>query len=200
MPWQSLYNAIYSADSADVRKPTAALLDRFEIALQINLPVDYRAFILMFGPGVLGGKYLILSPRCKDNPAFDMTNFNQSFRQSLDESIVLQNSFKDLPLVRRLVFFSRTLDNDYYGWDANSIGVQALPQAPIHQLLRLGEETDIVALSFREFVDNICRSGPMPEEASAHCSFAPAQITRGVERNASPRANRRPPSKKRRKD
>jgi hypothetical protein len=80
------------------------------------------------------------------------TDAELDFREDIKNSKVLQNNYKDIELMNRLVFFSRTLDNDYFAWDSVTIPDKRSGELPIHFLPRLAETTSIVAGSFFEFV------------------------------------------------
>jgi hypothetical protein len=53
--WQLLYSTlqiILSEDSPDLPKPTSSVLDEFELRRGFRLPIAYREFIQVFGPGI----------------------------------------------------------------------------------------------------------------------------------------------------
>ena len=156
--WRSLFRGIWAVpDGYDpVSPPSEADLEQFEADFGIRLPESYRTFVLQFGAGELAQEFMIFAPRCQANSDYDMTKFNQQFRRAFDKSKVLQKSYDDPQLIRRLLFFARTIGNDYFGWDPGDGGDKERPEYAVHFLPRLVENSRTVAGSFREFVEDLC--------------------------------------------
>lgn len=185
--WSDLYDGIYAMSSDElnsVPKPTDADIDHSEEVLHLKLPRSYRSFIKLFGPGgfVYQGteQCSILSPSCVGNSRFDIIIFNERFRKSLRGSPSSKSYYKDPELIHRLVFFGQTVGNDYYGWDPEGASNQAAFEMPVHQLLRLNQETSIVAGNFISFIEHYCVHESLAKHSTSpkkHCVFFPAQIT-----------------------
>ena len=156
--WHRLHDEIVqdSGDDELVPSPTDEALNHFEADFQMRLPRDYRSFIKLFRPGELAEHYLLFAPYCIGSSTFDMTQFNNNYRREFDESEVMRDSFVDPAAIRRLIFFCRTVDNDYYAWDPADGSGKSPYELPIHFLRRLGESTFIIASTFREFVLSYC--------------------------------------------
>jgi hypothetical protein len=156
--WAELCREIWSQPPGfrAVQKPEEGELDAFECEINSPLPPSYREFILMFGPGELAQEFMIFAPICPGNKHFDMRKFNNHFRQAFDKCEVLQNSYKEPQLIRRLVFFGRNIGNDYFGWDPEETAKKANPEYQIHFLQHLAESTRIIAASFEKFILEIC--------------------------------------------
>lgn len=191
--WTPLFNAIYRVppeQQALVPKPTDGDLNLFEEEMRIRLPAGFRSFIKLFGPGGFLCKdqqqIAILVPGCVGNSAFDMTRFNRIFKKSLRDSPAQQAFYKDPQQIERLVFFSQTPENDFFAWDPDNVTDSKTFEMPVHQLLRLGEATTVIASTFQDFVETWClynlvslpkggRSNQVPNPAG--CSYLPAQLT-----------------------
>jgi hypothetical protein len=155
--WNVLVGKIYPLPNKDlVPKPTINDFDLFESQFLVRAPASYRSFLRRFGPGRLVDKYLIFAPNCIGNRILDLTDFNKTFRKSFDNNLDVRSYYKDPHLVRRLVYFCRTLDNDYFGWDPKDVSDPKNSEMPVHFMKRLDKESKIVASTFREFIEQFC--------------------------------------------
>jgi hypothetical protein len=138
-----------------VSKPTAAALEQFETESGVKLPVDYRSFIRLFGPGELAGEFFLLAPGYPTSN-IDLKLHTIEFRRGVQRSPSIRQSFDDPVFVGRLLFFCRTFQGDKFAWDTADVTNQEEHDYRIHLWRHEGEKTEIVAGSFREFIEDLC--------------------------------------------
>jgi hypothetical protein len=136
-------------------KPTASALRLFETEMGVKLPVDYHSFIQLFGPGELAGEFFLLGPGYPTSN-IDLKLHTLEFRRGVQRSPWIRQSFDDLELLSRLLFFCRTFHGDKFGWDPTDITNPEGDDYRIHLLRHESRKTEIVANSFREFIEDLC--------------------------------------------
>lgn len=151
--WKDLYAKLEIRAGAKARKPTDAMLDRFEKAHGFELPDDYRGFAKTFGPGELGAYVRIYTPVPKGSNG-DLSELVDMVHEGAE---VLSETYGDPKLIERLVPFADTIGGDTIAWDP-----EAVTDADAHEyaILLLPDDSPKVkrvASDFGEFVD-ICLS------------------------------------------
>jgi hypothetical protein len=155
--WQSLYDGLLIPTTPKVRwvsKPTVADLQAFEKEMKVKLPVDYRSFILLFGPGELAGEFFVLSPGY-EKTNIDLKHVTLEFRRGLQDRWVRQ-SFENPEFICSLIFFCRTFHGDRFAWDPQDITDSKQHDYRIHHWLHEAPKTKIVANTFCHFIEDIC--------------------------------------------
>jgi hypothetical protein len=121
-----------------------------------------RRSLPLICPRAIGrlSSFLAQGRLCKyGNSKLDMTRINLAFRKSVRKGNPVAESFYlDIEMIRRLVFFAGKA-GDLYGWDPNDEPKSPGSELPVHELLRLGKASAIVADSFRSFIEDYCLNG-----------------------------------------
>ncbi len=161
--WQELYDSIkiIPADGKPFAElPDSKTLDEFESSYDVKLPVAYREFIQVFGPGELGQEFRIYAPgfitceRLKRN--FDLGTF-QDFTASLStDSISLKYHEGYNEQIARMVFFATSGDGEIIGWDVHDVRDEEKHEYGIYILLRGRGKPELFAKTFKEFIDYDC--------------------------------------------
>ncbi len=191
--WQELYNSIeiIPADGMPYAElPNSKTLDEFESSYNIKLPVAYREFIQVFGPGSeLGQEFHVYAPgfttcdRLKRNA--DLGTF-QDFTASLStDSISLKYHEGYNEQIARIFFFAASGAGEIIGWDVDDVRDEEKYEYGIYILVRGRRKPDLLANSFKEFIEDCCFSdgysnlfeNPEPwdeEEFGSQRTFYPA--------------------------
>jgi hypothetical protein len=141
-----------------VPKPEINWLDDYEVRSGFRLPVGYREFIQVFGPGELGDGYKIRAPGYRlTGQGQDARVFN--FQVDLDEFNAhpdwSHRKFKEPDQIMRLVYFADDSNGDLYGWDPQYIRSHEPTEYAIYVVEREEDErARLVATSFVDFVNN----------------------------------------------
>jgi hypothetical protein len=162
--------------TALVDKPTDLDLDAFEKRNHFRLPLSYRSFVKLFGPGQLAFDFTIRAPgyvktpqMCLSNSAYplvDIDCFNLDLRSEgpLRPEVLSEYADPD-SRVGRLVFFADNTAGDLVGWDTLELLDAESLESAIYMVL--GEEMSIrfLASSFFQFIDTICYDKPSSDAA-----------------------------------
>jgi hypothetical protein len=137
-------------------KVTDAALDEFEKKIGVPLPLSYRSFIKLFGPGELAWKYRIYAPGDpRLNPFVEIASYNQSIAKDLAKPGF--KNWKDLPRLKRMIFFCRTDEAEWIGWDTEDVRDRKKHEYGIYTTTRHREVKEL-ADSFEDFILNVCLS------------------------------------------
>jgi hypothetical protein len=155
--------------------PDAGDLDLYESRSGFLLPLDYREFILTFGIGWMatGTSYWFAVPGFRgEPPTCDPTALTAWFRRTIgfdslsDES--LAEHFDDPRRARRMLLFTKTDENDFYGWDPEDVTDPAGRECGIYLLGRYDTRVRRVATTFREFILSVCFEGAIKPDGSGY--------------------------------
>lgn len=69
--WTSVAESVYFTHSNDRQKPTACHLNALEARLAFHLPMSYRAFVRVFGPGRLAQAFTVYAAGYLNAPVID---------------------------------------------------------------------------------------------------------------------------------
>jgi hypothetical protein len=130
--WKRLYNRLTiertpaTARYEELPKPTLAALNQYEAATGFKLPLSYRKFIRVFGPGIHAHYYFIRAPGYwpdfpnKSDANFDLLRFYERCR---DAEFIDQNAayHHDREFVSRMVPFCTSFHGDVIVWDPKDI-------------------------------------------------------------------------------
>jgi hypothetical protein len=161
--WDSLRDRLEIwEDDDDVPKPGTSALDAYEAATGFRLPESYSQFVLAFGPGELGGLFMIAAPGYPDHPDedIDLGRMSRGFRKRAgferrsDED--LAGWHDDPRRARRLVLFAKDIGPDYYGWDPEDVRDTEAHEYGIYALMHSDPRVLNIAGSFREFIEEYC--------------------------------------------
>lgn len=151
-PWRLLYETfdVEGDDRQSVARPTTKELDRFEKKTGIKLPAGYRAYLQVFGPGVLiigsdPQETFIRSPYCK-NRAYELVKAVER----------IENLKNDPPRgmddqTRRLVVFSWNGLGDEFGFDPQDITDSEAPEFGVYAWYR-GDNVVKMSDTFQGFI------------------------------------------------
>src|SRR5262245_52672134 len=120
--WSSLYRSLQIKEYPGrrrIRQPTDLDLDKFESSTRFKLPVSYREFIKVFGPGTLGVFFRIAAPGySSEGDPIDLAAFNSSFKGTNphDKSRWRRAYGDDAARVERMVMFALTDAVETIGW------------------------------------------------------------------------------------
>jgi hypothetical protein len=156
--WQRLYDSLEIRElPADSRikalpKPSDEDLDLYERESGFLLPLSYRAFIKVFGPGELGGDFRLRAPGYPDDSHADLGRTNAEIRAGLTETFL--SFFTDPERVARMVFFCAPGGGDWIGWDPEDVRDARLREYGIYEIG--DEQMEKVADSFPQFIEEVC--------------------------------------------
>jgi hypothetical protein len=156
--WQRLYDSleIHGLPAGSrikaLPRPSDEDLDRYERESGFRLPLSYRAFIKVFGPGELGGDFRLRAPGYPDDPYADLGRTNAEIRAGFTETFL--SFFDDPERVSRMVFFCAPGGGDWIGWDPEDVRDAELREYGIYEIG--DEEMEKVADSFPQFIEEVC--------------------------------------------
>lgn len=158
--WQALYDRILIIypEMTYVAKPTRAAIADFEKKCKFVLPNSYCDFIRVFGPGRIGARFRLYAPGYLStlNYKCDLSVFNTDF-QSWNKDLGLNpTTYKDEPLIRRLVVFSKTIGGDIIGWDPQDVRDEAAREYGIYYWPYGCKDVSLIATSFKSFIKEFC--------------------------------------------
>jgi hypothetical protein len=133
-------------------RPSDDDLNRYERESGFRLPLSYRAFVKVFGPGELGGDFRLRAPGYPDHPHADLGRSNAEIRAGLTKTFL--SLFNDPDRVARMVFFCAPGGGDWIGWDPEDIRDAELHEYGIYEIG--DEEMEKVADSFPQFIEEVC--------------------------------------------
>lgn len=156
--WASLYDTLCGEDT-EARKPTSKDLDQFEKSLSFKLPLSYRSFIQMFGPGRMTRAYDIASPGFPESgDSVDLLLLNQTTQEvfTREENRKLYSA-DQLAWIQRLVYFCAQRNGDLIGWDPHDIQDPTCNEYGVY-LFGRSDWMKRIALSFEQFIAEVCLS------------------------------------------
>lgn len=164
--WAELYRGLQILETPRPRvaPPSDADLDQFERDFGFRLPLDYRAFIKVFGPGELTYDYGFRSAGCRAShtgPAAEQYNAKVdliALNAVLQEMMATREAM-DGPYTtqaRRLVYFAGNTAGDYVGWDPDNICDEKTAEYGVFMVRREDGDARPVANSFAAFVKREC--------------------------------------------
>jgi len=170
--WKALYRSLDAREQPHLKplpKPTDAMLDEFESRSGFTLPLSYRAFIKVFGPGELAWEYRMFAPGYPhQSEMIDLEKFNADFRKPFADTEHpritkrLLEQYKDGQRLFRAVVFCRTGTGDLICWDPADVRDGRQREYGIYQLARK-DFVEPLAVTFPEFIEDVCLS-----EANLH--------------------------------
>lgn len=152
--WQQLYEEVYFVCGDQDRnreKPTDQHLDRFQEKLAVRLPVSYRAFIKVFGPGFIARSFPIYSPGYRGAGVVDMLANNKWQDEYTAHG-------PEPEKYRRCIAFSECA-YQLIVWDTGDVTDPYGPEYRILRLPRHYEPLIPVTDSFRAFIEEFCLGG-----------------------------------------
>jgi hypothetical protein len=140
-------------------KPTDETLDRFEQESGFRLPLSYRAFVKVFGPGALGCEYQIAVPDYTNNEGgLGLRELNRDLKEDIDEGFLELYSTGEQVL--RLVLFCEAY-RAWIGWDPAEMSDAQRREYGIYAWGGRDGTLTKLADSFPQFVEEVCL-GPGP--------------------------------------
>jgi hypothetical protein len=153
--WKALYDSLEKekrGKEKPVSPPTDRALNKFERDTGCRLPLSYREFIKAFGPGELGGQFLMKSPGYKKyGRSADLMSCTTIARSRLPE-------FCPGPRTPRIFYFCETIFGDLIGWDPKDVRDAATHEYGIYICVHEFETCDFLVGTFREFINKTCLS------------------------------------------
>jgi hypothetical protein len=142
-------------------KPTDEALDRFEQERGFHLPLSYRAFVKVLGPGVLACEYQIAVPGDPNREGgLDLRELNRDLKEGLDEGFL--ELYDTAEQVSRLVFFCETY-RAWVGWDPAEVSDAQRREYGVYAWGGRDGTLTKLADSFPQFVEEVCL-GPAPPD------------------------------------
>jgi hypothetical protein len=136
-----------------LNKPTVDDLETFETKYGLKLPTSYRHYALVFGAGVISGRFEIAvpgyGPRRTQQDLMAMNT--HGYFAKLQKWDGLDNPKQ----INRMLVFCETLGQDYIGWDPTDVTETRNHEYGIYVLLRLSVSAKKIAATFDEFINKI---------------------------------------------
>lgn len=146
--WGHVLKDIYIMDGFDRPRMDSTLLNALEVRIGLPLPVSYRAFLRIFGPGRLAQAFTIYAPGYRNAPVVDFLE-NEGWQPTV--SRLRGNS----PLVTRLVAFGDYLGHrGLFAWHRDVVTDEATHEYQVYFVPRNPDEPIIpVSDSFATWVE-----------------------------------------------
>lgn len=162
------------AERRAIGRSTDAWLHEFEHEFEVRLPLSYREYAKVFGPGELAGYYQIRVPMGRQFNAWsDLSAFNDDSPRNNE---VLKHEVHDDPeRIGRMIFFCTTFAGDHFGWDPADLRDQETLEYGVYLLPRI-ERPVRVADSFPQFIEECVfgkRLDPWLGESDYERTFGP---------------------------
>ncbi|WP_158265131.1 SMI1/KNR4 family protein [Blastopirellula marina] len=145
--------------------PNDAHLNRLEQELNVHLPRSYRAFVQVFGPGILMGSHTILAPGYRGATVIDFLANNKWQAQESARRAEPER-------VGRLIAFADFLCQ-YLAWDPHEI---VLPEEHEYRIYLVPKQLDQpllpIADTFPQFIEKSCIEGKFWSRIGAKCDFS----------------------------
>ncbi|MCC7420204.1 MAG: SMI1/KNR4 family protein [Planctomycetaceae bacterium] len=139
--------------------PTEQDLDAFEQHFSFQLPLSYRAFALLMGPGTVSGFCTIATPGCKSEQS-DLNSLNRSKQKNwkkIAELLDRRMTPEGLEQLGRLITMAVAPDGIDFGWDPKDISPEGGHEQGIYLVRRTPEgHVEKVAATFDEFILDFC--------------------------------------------
>ena len=137
--------------------PTEVCLDQFEADNGFKLPLSYREFMLLFGPGCFSSNLRISSPGYSDPESLvDLTFANKSLGYSAEELAESTLPTKTKSLLRRLVWFGIVHGNEWLGWDPIDVFDSSTHEYAVYQVDWRRDDVIRLAGSFWDAIVGLC--------------------------------------------
>lgn len=152
--WRKLRRDLTVSDNGlpSVKRPTVAKLKQWEKETGLLFPASYKAFIRVFGPGVLVWSYRIMAPGYPEQgDSVDLAKFNESAKNQFSKSVL--RGMRDSERVCRVIYCVRTDAGDLIGWDPEEPTDRQLPEYAMYKFGR-ADHMERVADSFGLFIDD----------------------------------------------
>lgn len=160
--WQKVYNSLDVSVpewTPIAEKPTQETLDEFEHLTGVRLPLSYRNYIQVFGPGELGQEFRIFAPGYESlgehANSSDLWTFNAS-KEPLRSDPKIHQYYDDQERISRLLFFASTDGGEIIGWDPLDVRDKGSCEYGIYILLNDRKSPELLAESFTSFVHDVC--------------------------------------------
>lgn len=175
--WEALYRncEIITASYPGyqiVPVPTELTIAQFEKTYGIPLPASYRAFILTFGPGELGGFFRIATPLDIEND-YELNQFNKNLHGLPDERLL--EGFEKMGVIEKFLFFCASGGGEFYGWKTDEVVDSANNEYAIYEFPDFPPIKKI-ALTFREFILNYVMRPDPDRNWTPELIFRPVQV------------------------
>jgi hypothetical protein len=156
--WKQLYDSLeieIAPGTPKGVKPTQAMISEYEVATGFKLPLDYREFIQVFGPGELGRVFRIKAPGYPTlGYPTDLGAFNSSFDEFRHDPTKL-GVYERQEQFKRLHFFAATDAGEAIAWGPNYHDVDR-DDYWVYILLRSSNAPELLAVSFKKFIFDVC--------------------------------------------
>lgn len=181
MDWSMFFDSlvIQPKQGKFVLKPDAKQLDAFEASAGFRLPLSYREFIGIFGPGTFPCELEIAAPGYPDlHASLSLERANDYYRFAPEDLSKLRISPDHLALLQRLYMFGARRENIWLGWDLSDIRDPVRNEYAIIAV----ESMTCVANSFQQLIEDVCdvMLAPDPlwleEELGPQRCYEPAQL------------------------
>ncbi|MCC7423421.1 MAG: SMI1/KNR4 family protein [Planctomycetaceae bacterium] len=134
-------------------------MDAFEQDLSFELPLSYRAFALLMGPGEVAGFCTIATPGCESDPfdLYSLHRYKQENWKKIAESLHRHMTLEGLEQVERLITMAVVTDSIQFGWDPKDVSPEGGHECGIYLVRRTPEgQPEKVATTFDEFILDFC--------------------------------------------
>jgi hypothetical protein len=164
--WTKLYQGlrILETPSPQIEPPSDADLDWCERDFGFRLPLEYRAFIKVFGPGQLTHDYRIrsvgsrvtLSTQVAEqfSEKVDLVALNEMLREVMATLDAMDGPYTTQ--ARRLVYFADNSAGDVVGWDPDDLRDEQAVEYGIYVVRREDGGATPVAGTFAAFIEREC--------------------------------------------
>ena len=151
--WQAVYESLemeFWPGYERVELPTESAIADVEKQFGIVLPESYRRMVKIFGPGELGGRFMLKAPGyAEQRPKIDLFSFTEKWR-----SILPENSSDER--VGRLIYFCDTIYSDFIGWDPTDVRDSKSRELGIYICVHERDRADFLTDSFDKFINDFC--------------------------------------------
>jgi SMI1 / KNR4 family (SUKH-1) len=183
--WQAFYDTLdVSLETAcSWPAPTLANLDAFEIQTGVKLPLSYRDFILVFGPGEFSSALRIAAPGyAHTGTTFDLTIVSQSYRYNPFDLSRSGLSPDDRHRVQNLLYFGLAHGEEWLGWDTRDLRIPTENEYAIYRVDWRRDSISFVTNSFRDLVAAFCDDLFAPDPDYDEDAMGPQRSFRRVTR------------------
>lgn len=142
------------ADALSVGKSEIEWINAFEVLRKFLLPLSYREYCRVFGPGTLAGFFTITAPM--DGRYGVFTDLDE-FDRWIPRKDMCSDDFSrsDSDRLDRLLYFCTSVGGDCFGWDPADPQNETHHEYGIYWVPR-GSPPQRVATTFQEFIEECC--------------------------------------------
>jgi hypothetical protein len=165
--WEELYRNLRILELSLVPKvgqPTDTQIECVEKKLGLPLPLGYRDFIKVFGPGEIASDFRIRAPGFRTmangesaeafNHMVDLGAFNEILKHAQITFTAMDGPYSSQ--ARRLIYFADNSAGDLVGWDPEDVRECDRAEYGIYSVLREEGAARCVAETFEEFIMQVC--------------------------------------------